>query len=140
MAFYTGTGISEQASPVFWQVGAPRGHFGKFWTRDGHSMIRGDEISEQGSVSTSEAGDFAFGILQRAINAGQKRTFSKIFLFALFNETFLCFSCIIQNKVVPLQCNQKRIRFCFKHQISKLKFSKFNLKNKGAKIYDKEKR
>jgi len=90
MAFYTGTRISEQAPLVFWQVGAPRGPFGKFWTRDGHSMILGDEISEQGSVSTSEAGDFAFGILQKAINAGQ-RDFYKDFLFALFNETFLCF-------------------------------------------------
>ena len=62
MAFYTGTRISEQAFPVFWQVGAPRSPFGKFWTRDGHSMIRVDEISEQGSVSTSEVGDFALGI------------------------------------------------------------------------------
>lgn len=61
MAFYTGIRISEQASPVFWQVGAPRSPFGKFWTRDGHSMIRVDEISEQGSVSTLEIGDFAKG-------------------------------------------------------------------------------
>lgn len=88
MAFhsYTGIRISEQASRVFWQVGAPRGHFGKFWTRDGHSMIRGDdEISEQGSVSTSDA-----GILQRAINAEQ-RDFYKDFLFAFLTKLFCVF-------------------------------------------------
>lgn len=83
MAFYTGIRISEQASPVFWQVGAPRGPFGKFWTRDGPSMIRGDEISEQGSIRTSDAGDFAFRILQRAINAGQKDFYKDFYLHFL---------------------------------------------------------
>ena len=99
MAFYTGTGISEQASPVFWQVGAPRSHFGKFWTMDGHSMIQVGEISEQGSVRMSEVGDFCIGDF---CICG--------FLFALFNETFLYFltklflhfSCTFQNKVVNL--------------------------------------
>ena len=102
MAFYTGTRISEQAFPVFWQVGAPRSPFGKFWTRDGHSMIRVDEISEQGSVSTSEVGDFALGIFA----FGDFCIWG--FLFALFNETFLHFSCTIQNKVVNLHQIKKR--------------------------------
>lgn len=128
MAFYTGIRISEQASPVFWQVGAPRSPFGKFWTRDGHSMIRVDEISEQGSVSTSEVGDFCKGILQRdfcicgflfaLFNKTFFCTFLALFLhfsfalfictfclhflFALFNETFLHFSCTFQNKVLIL--------------------------------------
>ena len=73
MAFYKGIRISEQASPVFWQVGAPRSPFGKFWTMDGHSMIRVDEISEQGSVRTSDVG----GFLQRDFCKG---IFAKGFL------------------------------------------------------------
>ena len=84
MAFYTGTGISEQAFPVFWQVGAPRSPFGKFLTRDGHSMIPVGEISEQGSVRMSEVGDFA-KFLQRDFAKGLcKGTFYLHFLTKLF--------------------------------------------------------
>ena len=61
-------------------------------------MIQVDEISEQGSVSTSEVGDFA-KFLQRDFAKGLcKGTFYLHFLTKLF----LHFSCTFQNKVVNL--------------------------------------
>lgn len=104
MAFYTGIRISEQAFPVFWQVGAPRSPFGKFWTMDGHSMIQVGEISEQGSVRTSEVGDFALGIFALGIFAFVDfylHFLTKLYLHFL-TKLFLHFSCTIQNKVVNL--------------------------------------